>query len=237
QRTLCAFDIDLSPELDVKRYRARGKRITTTSVLNRKWAMGDYKGVASYNELALLLFNLIGSDQPSTVGTGGFGWTFTPQSESADSPVPFTARIGDAEAAQIFSFMQSKSLELKATRESVEVNGSLVAYAPDNAGVLTTLTDEVQAVTITGSPTGGTFSPAVPAQTTPAIAYNAAAGSVQAALEALSSIGSGNVKVTGGPGPNKRWHVRFTGTLPGQNVPQMTATSSLTGGTSPTVTV
>jgi hypothetical protein len=231
QRTLCALDIGMSPELDVKRYRARGKRITTTSVLNRKWAMGDYSGVVSYNELALILFNLIGSEQPAVVGTGGYGWTFNPASEGPDSPKPYTARIGDSDAAQIFSYLQAKSLELTSNREEALMNGSFVAYPPDNAGALTSLTDEVQGITKTGTVTGGTFTITYSGQTTSAIAYNATAATIQAALEALSNIGVGEALVTGGPINTRRIHIRFAGTLAATNVAQVTVDStSLTGG-------
>lgn len=101
-------------------------------------------------------------------------------------------------------------------------------------------TNEVQTVTITGAPTGGTFTLTYSGQTTAAINWNApatGAGSVQTALQALSNIGAGNVTVTGGPGPATPYVVTFTGTLKDTNVVQMTATGSFTGGTSPAVGV
>jgi hypothetical protein len=95
-------------------------------------------------------------------------------------------------------------------------------------------TNEVQTVTITGTPTGGTFTLTYGGQTTAGIAYNAAASAVQSALVALSSVGAGNVAVTGGPGPGTAWTVTFQGTLAGTNVAQMTTSgASLTGGSSP----
>jgi len=60
--------------------------------------------------------------------------------------------------------------------------------------------DEVQTVTITGAPTGGTFTLTFGAQTTSAIAYNATAAQVQTALQALSSVGASNALVTGSAG-------------------------------------
>lgn len=53
-------------------------------------------------------------------------------------------------------------------------------------------------VTITGSPTGGTFTLTVSGQTTAGIAYNAAATAVKSALEALSTVST--VTVTGSNG-------------------------------------
>ncbi|MCU1640914.1 MAG: hypothetical protein JWN03_1189 [Nocardia sp.] len=55
-------------------------------------------------------------------------------------------------------------------------------------------------VTIGGTPTGGTFPLTFNGQTATGIAYNAAASAVQTALEALSTIGTGNVTVTGSAG-------------------------------------
>jgi hypothetical protein len=90
----------------------------------------------------------------------------------------------------------------------------------------------VQTVSLMGSPTGGTFTLTYNGSTTSAIAYNASAATVQTAITALSSVGSGNAAVSGS-GP---WTVTFLNTS-GVGVPLMTATSSLTGGTSPYVSV
>lgn len=101
-----------------------------------------------------------------------------------------------------------------------------------------TAKDEVQTVTITGTPTGGTFTLTFGGQTTSAIAYNATAATVQAALIALSSILTGNVVVTGGPGPGTAYTVEFKGTLGIAAQAVMTASGAgLTGGTSPSVVI
>ncbi|WP_112678862.1 hypothetical protein [Micromonospora saelicesensis] len=97
--------------------------------------------------------------------------------------------------------------------------------------------DEVQTLTVTGTPTGGTYTLTFSGQTTAAIPYNATAAQVRTALEALSNIGTGNVTTAGGAHPGTPITVTFTGTLANTNVAQMTASSAgLTGGTSPTVT-
>lgn len=62
-----------------------------------------------------------------------------------------------------------------------------------------------------GAPSAGTFTLTFGAQTTGALSYAAAAAAVQAALEGLSSIGSGNVSVRGSAG-GPYW-VAFTGAL------------------------
>ena len=95
---------------------------------------------------------------------------------------------------------------------------------------------EVQVVTLTTAPTGGTFTLTYSGQTTSAIAYNASAATVDAALEALSNIGAGDVVVTGSAGGP--WTVTFATALAGINVDQMTGNGSgLTGGTVETFAV
>lgn len=97
-------------------------------------------------------------------------------------------------------------------------------------------TAEVQTVTVTGTPTGGTFTLTFDGATTAAIAFDAVAADVQSALEALANVEPGDVTATGGPLP-AAVTVTFTG-FAGTNVPQMTADASgLTGGTDPDVVV
>lgn len=99
-------------------------------------------------------------------------------------------------------------------------------------------TDEVQTVTVTGTPAGGTFTLTFNSQTTAAIPYNAIASAVQSALEALSNIAPGDVTCAGGPLPGTPVTVTFGGgAYDGADVPQMTAAGSFTGGTSPAVAV
>lgn len=97
--------------------------------------------------------------------------------------------------------------------------------------------EEVQTLTVTGTPTGGTYTLSFGGQTTATIPYNATAAQVRTALEALSTIGTGNVTTAGGAHPGTPITVTFTGALANTNVAQMTANSAgLTGGSTPTVT-
>jgi hypothetical protein len=109
-------------------------------------------------------------------------------------------------------------------------------------GVGNVPTNERQTVTISGTPTGGTFTltftapnPTPNQETTAAITYPApsgegthAAGSVEAALEELPNIGHGNVEVTGSDGGP--YTVEFKGRYADTNVAKMTRESSLEGG-------
>ncbi|HEX2262734.1 MAG TPA: hypothetical protein VHH52_03095 [Pseudonocardiaceae bacterium] len=92
--------------------------------------------------------------------------------------------------------------------------------------------DEVQTVTVTGSPTGGTFTITYDGQTTAGIAYNANAAAVQTAIDNLSNVDPGDVVVTGTGPYTLTWDSALG------NVSQVTASGAgLTGGSSPGVTV
>jgi hypothetical protein len=95
-------------------------------------------------------------------------------------------------------------------------------------------TNEVQTLTITGSPTGGTYTLTYNGQTTSSIAYNATNSAIQTALLALSNLDTGDVVVTGS---TPSYTITFGGTQQKKNVSQITATASLTGGTTPNITM
>lgn len=103
------------------------------------------------------------------------------------------------------------------------------------------LVDNLQTVTITGAPTGGTFTLTYKGQTTAPITFNSTthhptAAEVQTALVALSTIGTGNVSCTGGPIDGTPVVIAMTGTL-AQDTTAITASGAgLTGGT-PTIGV
>lgn len=99
-------------------------------------------------------------------------------------------------------------------------------------------TNEVQTVTVTGTPTSGTYTLTFSGQTTAGIPFNATAAQVQTALEALSNIEVGDVTVTGGPHPGTAIVVTFKGQYIGTDVAALVKNASgLGGGTSPDVTV
>jgi len=97
--------------------------------------------------------------------------------------------------------------------------------------------DEVQSLATSGSPTGGTITLTFQGQTTAPIAYNAAAAAVQSALEALSNVEAGEITAAGGALGTAPVTLTFSGRYAGANVPKITVTSALTGGTDPTAAI
>lgn len=85
-------------------------------------------------------------------------------------------------------------------------------------------------LTITGAPTGGTFTLTVDGQTTDAIAYNASNADIAKEINELTGVSG--AKVSGGNFPGNAKTVTFN-----ERIGTLTAAGSFTGGSSPAITV
>lgn len=194
-----------------------------------------------------------------TTGTASdaFCLTFNGQSTPSDNLFP-TSTAGQMESqlealsnlvsvavtksGQVFT-IEFTTVDGSADQPQMSVTANAGYSATHSISVTTTPagpagsgTNEQQVITLTGVPTGGTFTLTFSGQTTSAIAYNASAATVDAALEALSNIGAGDVAVTGSAGGP--WTVEFTGALAAANQPAMTGDgTSLTGGSAQSIAV
>lgn len=115
---------------------------------------------------------------------------------------------------------------------------SIVLLASQQLTIITngTATADVQTITITGTPTGGDFAVDFGGQVT-VIPYNASASTVQTALQALSTVGSGNITCTGGPLPGTPVVCTFAGTKATGQQQLMNSYGNFTGGSSPAVAI
>lgn len=88
---------------------------------------------------------------------------------------------------------------------------------------------QMQTLTFTGVPTGGFFTLSFKGETTVAIPFNATASEIQAAMEALTTIGAGNIEVTevsGGPS----FFFWFKGHFSSESVPMIVSNGSALAG-------
>lgn len=92
--------------------------------------------------------------------------------------------------------------------------------------------ENIQVCTISGSPTGGTFTLTYKGQTTAGIAYNALASAVQTALQGLSTVGASNMTVAGSAGGP--YTITSAAALAFDPTLLTTNGAALTGGSSPT---
>lgn len=89
--------------------------------------------------------------------------------------------------------------------------------------------DEQQEITATGIPTSGTWKLSHNGNLSSNIDFDDDNAAIQSILESVTGIGSGNVRVEGGPLGVATIIVTFKGALSGFNQPQMTATNNLGG--------
>jgi hypothetical protein len=89
---------------------------------------------------------------------------------------------------------------------------------------------EVQQITINGTVTGGFFTIGFNGINSANIAWNSGEReTIRTFLEAIPTIGSGNIAVTGGPLPSVPIQLQFKGRLAHRDVPQVYTSNALTG--------
>lgn len=102
---------------------------------------------------------------------------------------------------------------------------------------VTRLASAAQSLSINGTPTSGTFALSFGGQTTSAIPFNATAAQTESALQAMSSIGAGNVTCSGGPLPASSVLITFAGTMAFRAQPLISVgANGLNAGATPAVT-
>lgn len=143
--------------------------------------------------------------------------------------------MGDLVADRVYFIdsvidMGSQEITVPPTGLTLEGHGYDISklYSTENNYTMFKTPNCVQ--TLTSDRTGGTFTLTYDGQTTTDLTWDDTAADVDAALEALSNIGSGDVTCTGGPLPADIL-IEFTGTLAMTDVDAITVTDSGTGGT------
>lgn len=131
-------------------------------------------------------------------------------------------------------------------QELIEVDSSLLLDGTDAAGGATVTrtqpgvvggaVNQVYTITVTGTPTGGTFTITFNGETTDPIAYNASAADVLAAVLALDNVPAGAFTASGGALPGTPVVLTAAGAFLAADLPEMFADGSeFTGGTAPAV--
>ncbi len=171
----------------------------------RKWGRGPY--------------NVVGTDAAHTPGR-----LLTPTT-AKEHIIMFETAVPPPDATNGACELAVQSIFSDATPPVDYYGPSAAAIAP-----LQPICDgTAYTVTVTGSPTGGTFTLSVAGDETGDLDYDADADDVRAALEALATVNIGQVTVSGA-GP-------FTVTLSPELGALTADGSGLTGGTDPDVTV
>lgn len=155
--------------------------------------------------------------------------------EDGGSPILATVSLSDSQSDKLDLVVAGGSYADAAFPLTLSKLSMLFLYSNADVTIQSGGTDETQTVTpggtVGGTDTlilgfGGQSAPATTISTT-------TAAQLQGLLELLSTIGTGNVAVTGATGGP--WTVRFTGALGNTNVAQMTALVGTTTGATVTI--
>jgi hypothetical protein len=208
--------------------------MASMTTFNQNALLNTQRGV-TYTGLANVYLGLFSAAPTMPAGTGGTELTSGTAPGYARIAVP-AASLGAASGGIILNTSVITMAAATGAWPAAIWLGLWDALTVGNllwAGVLAGVND-VQTLTTTGVPTGGTFTLTFGGQTTPAIPYNATATAIEEFLEGLTSIGDGNVACTGGPLPTGVV-CTFIGTLANASQTLMTHADSLTGGSTPAV--
>jgi len=246
-----AGDLQVMIQKGIFKFKNRGNTVQVVTVLGtptggtfkltyagQQTATIAYNATAAAVQAALEALSNISQAAVSASGSSGGPYTITFQGDLAELEIELMTADGSA-----LTGGDNMDVTVAFTTPSGKLtNGDIGnnAYIVDDEAVAKLLgaVSEVQVVTITGSPDGGTFTLTFSAQTTSGIAYNASAATVLAALEALSNIAVGDISVSGSNGGPYTITFLSTGAYPYTNVAQLTGDGgSLTGGTSPDVAI
>lgn len=166
--------------------------------------------------------NLTENDKAETVVNGlieAYQGEGTTLGGGSSSELELTAELYNGKwALMVQGAADGRPLDVDVTGE--DPSAASVAIVQFQAG--TAAANHIQRIKVPGTPTAGNIKIQF-RDATATVAYNASAATVEAALEALSSIGVGNVSVSGSLADG--WSVEFQGTFAGQEVEMLNAWS------------
>ena len=227
-------------------FRGGGGKVVTTTLGTDEVSPWEMDAASCFNHLGLILASRFGIPTTTTPGggTNSRQHVFTINPKAEDLGRFYSAIWGDGylTAQGVYGYFNSLALDISRGNVGVDTSFRSRAAQLASGGILPG--NEVQTITITGTPTGGSFTLTLPfalggSATTAAINHNASAADVKAAIVAIAGgkFASGEVDVTGGPGPGTPWVVTFSGRYAQKNLAAMTTTDSLSGGSTPSSAV
>jgi hypothetical protein len=234
-RRLRTLSVTPNVAVETAAIRTTGDKFAATVVKTKEWSTVSVEGTPDYRELGYLLASCVGNGV-ETVDGSEHTQVWQTNRACSDTVRPLTVERGKVCGTAIrASDVHLSGLTLGWRRS--DGTGTVSAEGFGKALELdTTLTgNQVTELTISGTPTDGTFTLDVNTVETAAIAYDATASTVAAAVEAVLGTGA-TVIGTGGPLPTNPVTLEFAGTVAQTAVTVAVNDDSVTGGT-PAVTV
>lgn len=225
-RQITSADIVFSPNPTIKEFRGMGFKMPIAHRKTDEDPDASLDGHPDYNEVGFWLASVFGKPVSEMVVTGVYRHTFTLNERGSSDPRTFLVEYSQADASTTrvrFAILNAFGLTGGENRPDVGMSGSWFGTGFDPAASPSGGVNEVQTLTITGTPTTLNYSYKGKSGSIAVAGLTAAA--LQAALVALSTVGAGGMVVSGS-GP---YLVTAAGSLAGQPLERIEV--STTGGT------
>ncbi len=230
-KQLESLGLRIKPKHETSRFRPNGFKYDSQIVPGKDWTEYSLMGRLDYVNILYPLASLLNAYPTiASSGTNIKDWSFISRTDSPDPRQTFSIDSGSFYRGQRTVYTAIPEFGITFKRESAEIDGSAIGQQMQDPVYPTG--NAVYTVSFTGTVTGGTFTLTYSGQTTTALAWNATNAAVQQALFNLSSIGPGNVYVTGGPGP-AAYVIQFVAALGNQVIVAPTGTFTALTGTTP----
>lgn len=141
-RFLPGVSIEMSPNLNIDKFRPAGNKYSTIHALGKEWSGGTITGKPTYDEIMYLLDGVLAYGAPTQISsTTAYKSTHAPSSTAEDTVKSFTIENGSAVRAHKTPGCRIVELSLKGDRDKIDLGGSVIGRA---------ITD---GITLTSSPT------------------------------------------------------------------------------------
>jgi hypothetical protein len=224
-----------SPQMETDPFIPSGDLVPSLVVLNDDYTTFDVTGRASYTSLMYILSSLFGLPTSTLLSGSTYQHVWTWNGTDEIFPVTYAMDYGDGRIARRMLGGIFNGLGITTSRSGMDFSSSVVAKELNPVSTLGGLVPEVQTATISGTPTGGTFTLTFDGRTVTAIPYNTTAAALQTLIDAV--FGEGHITAGGGPAPGTPLTLTFGGRYSGINVGLATSTAAFTGGTTPAVSI
>jgi hypothetical protein len=236
-KTLGASKWELTPTVKTSAFMPSGAKVNTASTLISEWMALKGELALDYRELIYYLSSVL-NDPVITTPSGATTvrqWQWIMNTTTPDSQRTYTMESGsDSVRASYLTNVQLTDLNIAFTKEAdpkASTGGFCQAFVDD----------QLRWLKLTGA-TAGTFTITIAlngagSATSGNIAYNATAATIDTAIEAMTNIGAGNARATGGPANTTAVRIELTGARANDTITTFTVNGGSLTGTTPTATL
>ncbi|RYG38234.1 hypothetical protein EON81_04255 [bacterium] len=191
-------DIQFSPDAEFKEFRGQGFKLPIAHRNTDETASASLEGHPDYNEIGFWLASNFGKPVSDLVATGVYRHTFTLNERGSSDPRSYVVEYSQADASTVRvrrALLNSFGLSGSENRSDVGMSGSWFSLAVDPNASASGGVNEVQTITVTGTPTTLNFD--YKGKKGSVVVAGLTAAAFQTALQALTTVGAGNLLVSG----------------------------------------